>query len=199
MYRPGHSFIKLFYSCAFQGVHGDFPPEAKTPVLYWFPLLPLSQGRIAGISVDWLQTVLTLPLLVHSFSCPLVSPLTLLFLFGPFPLALSSSWLDSSLFLFSLPPGAGGCCSWEVGQSYCVFRFCGCNSFPSHKNSTIEFSSWILAKWNLVSSENLKTWCSWSLYAYLSFLFKTPRKRDTLVSQWMQNAMLSKLTFCLVI
>lgn len=99
MCRPGHSFIKLFYSCAFQGVHGDFPSEAKTPVLYWFPLLPLSQGRIAGISVDGLQTVLTLPLLVHSFSCPLVSPLTFLSCLVPFLLlylALGLTLLFSS-------------------------------------------------------------------------------------------------------
>ena len=93
------------------------------------------------------------------------------------PLAFSS-WLDSSLPLLSpfwswqpLEPGR-----WLI--VFCIMSF-GCNNFPSHKNfSYLNFPTVrALAKWGLISPEDLKTWC------LLTILLKMLRKGDILISQ----------------
>lgn len=61
---------------------------------------------------------------------------------------------------------------------FCIMSF-GCNNFPSHKNfSYLNFPTVrALAKWGLISPEDLKTSC------LLTILLKMLRKGDILISQ----------------
>lgn len=118
--------------------------------------------------------------------------------FSPIFLAFSS-WLDLSCFLSPLLP-AWSHCKWEVGQSCCVLRSCGCNCFLSHKNfSYLNFPAvWIVDRWDLISSEDLKTWDLLISMCTSELIVEHTKERRYFSKSVDAKVILSKLLFCVI-
>ena len=121
----------------------------------------------------------------------LTLPLSLFLSLGPNLLQVGASgpflWLSalrSTLFpsspLSLLVLAATG--TGKVADCFCIMSF-DCNNLPSHKNSSyLNFPTVrALAKWDLISPDDLKTWCL--LTILLKMLRKRLRKGDILISQ----------------